>query len=234
MPRGPSAVWLRAALNRWRRRLWHAWAYRMVFGEQAADGRLLPHTRIAPSTCIDAAHHLQLADHVFIGQFNFIDASAGLVIEEGVQITHFVSIITHSTHRSVRLMGQRGSGTAGARPGDVRAPVRIGAYSFIGPHSLVEAGSTLGRGTLVCAYSRVRGSFPDFAVLRGDPAVVVGDTRERDAAWLERDPELAEAYRAWAGETANPPSPQASAADAGEGAQPAAHALSRISGRGPG
>src|SRR5690349_14686070 len=75
------AGWLRATLNRWRRRIWHAWAYRMVFGEQAADGRLLPHTRIAPSTCIDAAHRLQLADHVFIGQFNFIDASAGLVIE---------------------------------------------------------------------------------------------------------------------------------------------------------
>jgi acetyltransferase-like isoleucine patch superfamily enzyme len=189
---------LRAAINHWRRRLWHWLAYRMLFGERTAGGRWLPHTRIAPSTCIDGGHGLQLADHVFIGQFNFIDAGAGLVIEEGVQITNFVSILTHSTHRSVRLMGRLSATTAGHRPGDVRAPVRIGAYSFVGPHSVVEAGSTLGRGTLVCAYSRVRGSFPDFAVLAGNPACVVGDTRERDVPWLEKHPELAAAYEAWA------------------------------------
>ena len=75
----------------------------------------------------------------------------------------------------------------------------IGAYSFIGPHSLIEAGSTLGRGTLVCAYTAVRGHFPEFAVLAGNPAQVVGDTRERDASWLAKHPEMAEAYRAWAG-----------------------------------
>jgi acetyltransferase-like isoleucine patch superfamily enzyme len=190
---------LRAAVNRWRRRAWHALAYRMLFGERAPDGRALPSTRIAPSTCIEGESGLSLADHVFIGQFNFLEASGGLAIEEGVQITNFCSIVTHSTHRSIRLMGRLTAAAAGARPGDVRAPVRIGAYSYIGPHSLIEAGSVLGRGTLVAAYSRVRGEHPPFAVLRGNPAVAVGDTRERDAPWLERHPELREAYEAWAG-----------------------------------
>ena len=46
-------------------------------------------TRIAPSTCIEGEAGLRLADHVFIGQFNFIDATHGLVVEEGVQITNF-------------------------------------------------------------------------------------------------------------------------------------------------
>jgi len=194
-----SALRLRAWLNQQRRRLWRLVFYRMLFGEQAADGRDLPYTRIAPSTCIEAEERLVLGDHVFVGQFNFLDASGGLTLEEGVQITNFVSIISHSTHRSVRLAGRLGATMAGERPGDVRAPVHIGAWSFIGPHSLVEAGSRLGRGTLVCAYSAVRGSFPDFAVLAGNPAQVVGDTRERDAPWLARHPEMAEAYRAWAG-----------------------------------
>lgn len=194
-----SGLRLRALINRLRRRLWQALAYRMLFGEQAADGRLLPCTRIAPSTCIEAWQHLVLGDHVFIGQFNFLDASGGLTLEEGVQITNFVSIITHSTHRSLRLTGRLGATLSGERPGDVRGPVHIGAYSFIGPHSLVEAGTRLGRGTLVCAYSAVRGEFPEFAVLAGNPAQVVGDTRERDAPWLARHPEMAEAYRAWAG-----------------------------------
>ena len=66
----------------------------------------------------------------------------------------------------------------------VRAPINIGERCFIGPHSTIEAGSTLGHGTLVAAHSRVRGQFPDFAVLSGSPARVVGDVREGDERWL--------------------------------------------------
>jgi acetyltransferase-like isoleucine patch superfamily enzyme len=190
---------MRAWINRWRRRLWHLLGYRMLFGERGVAGEPLPSTRIAPSACIEGEASLALADHVFIGQFNFLEASAGLVIEEGVQITNFCSIVTHSTHRSVRLMGRLSATTGGTRVGDVRAPIRIGAYSYIGPHSLIEAGTTLGRGTLVAAYSRVRGEHPAFAVLSGNPAQVVGDTRERDADWLRRHPELQASYAAWAG-----------------------------------
>lgn len=198
MPLAPESG-LRGRINAWRRRAWHALAHRMLFGERAPDGRLLPFTRIAPSTCLEGLAGLQLADHVFIGQFNFIEASAGLVIEEGVQITNFCSIVTHSTHRSIRLMGRLTAATSGERVGDVRAPIHLGAYSYIGPHSLIEAGSRLGRGSLVAAYSRVRGEHPPFAVLAGNPAKVVGDTRERDAPWLQQHPELQASYAAWAG-----------------------------------
>ena len=55
---------MRALLNRWRRRVWQALFYRMVFGEQDGMGRPLAHTRIAPSTCIEGAAGLQLADLV--------------------------------------------------------------------------------------------------------------------------------------------------------------------------
>lgn len=67
---------MKAWLNRWRRRLWQALFYRMVFGERTAQGTPLPHTRIAPSTCIEGEEGLQLADHVFIGHFNFLTPQA--------------------------------------------------------------------------------------------------------------------------------------------------------------
>lgn len=192
---------MKACLNRVRRKLWRALLFRMVFGERAPGGTLLAHTRIAPSTCIEGEQGLVLADHVFIGQFNFLDATAGLHIGEGVQITNFVSIVTHSSHRSIRLLGRGyATHTGNEVPGYVKGAVHIGAYTFVGPHSLIEAGTRIGRGALVCAYSQVRGEVPDFAIMAGAPARQVGDVRTADAALLAQYPEWAEHYRAWAGD----------------------------------
>lgn len=189
---------MRAAFNRLRRWLARWLWHRMVFGERS-QGRWLPNTRIAPSTCIEHEDRLSLGDHVYIGPFNFIEASGGVTIGEGVQITHHASIVTHSSHRAQRLLGRRYVEWQGPRPGWVAGPVSIGAYSFIGPHSLVEAGSRLGRGCVVRAGSVVRGEFPDFAVIGGNPAQVLGDSRQADARWLAQYPELRAHYEAWAG-----------------------------------
>jgi acetyltransferase-like isoleucine patch superfamily enzyme len=189
---------LRAALNRMRRRVAHWLLHRTVFGERS-QGRLLPHTRVAPSTCIEGEQHLALGDHVYIGVLNFIEASGGVSIGEGTQITHHVSIVTHSSHRAQRLLGRRYAEWPGDKPGWVDGPVAIGPYCFIGPHSLIEANTELGRGCIVRAGSVVRGRFADFSVLEGRPATVVGDARAADRRWLERHPELREAYEAWAG-----------------------------------
>ncbi|CAN7253223.1 acyltransferase [Acidovorax sp. LjRoot38] len=189
---------MRAVLNRWRRRLWQALFYRMVFGESDHLGRGLPHTRIAPSTCIEGAEGLLLSDHVFIGQFNFIDATAGLQIGQGVQITNFVSIVTHSSHRAIRLLGSSYAVHEGPKPGYISAPVEIGAYTFVGPHSLIEAGTRIGKGVVVCAYAQVRGEVPDFAIMAGAPARKIGDVREQDERLLLQHPELRPHYESWA------------------------------------
>ncbi|HOM14177.1 MAG TPA: acyltransferase [Rubrivivax sp.] len=191
-----GATW-RARVNRLRRRLARLLLYRMVFGE-SSQGRRLAHTRISAASCIEHEERLELADHVYIGPFVFIEASGGVTLEEGVQITSHVVVATHSSHRALRLLGREYVRWPGQRPGWVAGSVHVGAYSFIGPHSLIEAGTRLGRGSLVRAGSSVRGQFPDFAVLEGRPAQVVGDTRERDAAWLQRHPELRAHYEAWA------------------------------------
>jgi acetyltransferase-like isoleucine patch superfamily enzyme len=169
-----------------------------LFGERS-QGRWLPYTRISPASCIEHEERLVLADHVYIGPFVFIEASGGVTLHEGVQITSHVAIVTHSSHRSMRLLGRDYVAWQGDRPAWIAGPVEIGAYSFVGPHSLIEANTRLGRGTLVCAGSFVRGEYAEFAVLEGRPARVVGDTRRADAMLLARHPELAALREAWAG-----------------------------------
>ncbi len=201
-PSMTAALRWRARLNRMRRWLWQALCFRMVFGE-VSGGQPRPATRISPSTCIEHEDRLLLEDDVFIGHFNFIEASAGITIGAGTQITNFVSIVTHSTHRSVRVAarvpGAPGPAADGSFASDIRAPIRIGAHCFIGPHCVVEAGTVLGKGCLVASHSRVRGTFPDFAVVSGCPARVVGDTRTQDARWLAEHPDHLTAYTHWAG-----------------------------------
>lgn len=193
---------LRSTFNRWRRRWVRALLYRIVFGERS-QGQDLPHTRISPAACIEQEDKLTLADHVYIGPFNYLECSGGITLGEGVQITSHCSLVTHSSHRAARLLGEGfvrwpSSGFA-ERPGWIAGPVEIGPYSFIGPHSLIEANTKLGKGTLVCAGSFVRGEYPDFVILEGRPARVVGDSRRADHKLLARYPELLPLYEAWAG-----------------------------------
>ena len=188
---------VRAWVNRLRRRAWRWVFFRMLFGERSS-GALLAGTRISPSTCIEHEDRLVLDDDVFIGHFNFIEASAGVRIGRGSQITNYVSIVSHSTHRAVRVAAALSGIDSPALDGAVvRQPIEIGQRCFIGPHSTIEAGTVLGHGTLVASHSRVRGRFPDFAVLAGSPATVVGDTREPDRAWLAAHPQLRDGYEAW-------------------------------------
>jgi acetyltransferase-like isoleucine patch superfamily enzyme len=192
---------MRTTLNRLRRRWLRRWIWQPVFGE-AQGGRLLKHTRISSASVIEHEDKLVLGDNVFIGAFNFIEASGGITIEEGVQITSHSALVTHSSHRSQRLLGPAyvtwPVPLGAERPGWISGPIHIGAYSFVGPHCLIEANTRIGRGTLVCAGSFVRGSFPDFAILEGRPARVVGDSRRADERALARFPELRVLYDAWA------------------------------------
>ena len=192
---------MRTTLNRLRRKWLRRWIWQPVFGEQQGS-RLLPNTRISSASVIEHEDRLVLGDNVFIGAFNFIEASGGITIEEGVQVTSHNAIVTHSSHRSQRLLGPAYTTwpvpPGGERPGWISGPIHIGAYSFIGPHCLIEANTRIGRGSLVCAGSFVRGTYPDFAILEGRPARVVGDSRRADERALVRFPELQVLYDAWA------------------------------------
>jgi acetyltransferase-like isoleucine patch superfamily enzyme len=184
-------------LTRLRFRL-SAWIHpRMVYGYHRYDGVFLPRTRLSNFTRVEHAHRLDIGDNVYIGHFNFVDASGGLTIGEGCQITNYVSILTHSSHIAIRLYGKHYLDHH-THAGYLRKASEIGRYSFIGPHSVLMPGTKLGKGSLVSAYSFVAaGDYPDYAILSGNPARVVGDTREMDQDWLEANPELMALYEEW-------------------------------------
>lgn len=187
-------------------------APRMLYGWRTAAGAWQAHTRISSATRIEGAESLVIADHVYIGPFNLVDASGGLTLGEGVQVTSHCALLTHSSHQALRLAGRRYWGDPDP-PAYRRAPVVVGAYTFIGAHSIVMPGSVIGRGVLVRAYSYVDGEVPDFAIVAGQPARVVGDTREADGAWLAAHPEHRAEYEAWAGAQPPMPPPAAPRAD---------------------
>ncbi len=168
----------------------------MLYGYRRFDGTFLHHTRVSSAAHIGDGKNFMVGDHVYIGPFNFIDTFRKVTIGEGCQVTGFVSILTHSSHRAIRLYGrayveEKDLGEYGD------GEVTIGPYTFVGPFSVIMPGTRIGKGCVVSAHSYVRGDVPDFAVVRGAPAAVVGDTRDGDRAVLAGRPDLAAYYRAW-------------------------------------
>jgi acetyltransferase-like isoleucine patch superfamily enzyme len=169
---------------------------RMIYGLYH-KGTLLELTRISTSSTINASDNLDLANDVFIGHFNFIEASNGISIERGVQITNYISILSHSSHLSIRLLREEYR-NPGIPVGYRAGKVHIGEYTFIGPHTTIMPETKIGKGCLIYAYSLVKGNFPDFSIIAGNPAKVIGDVRDIDKPHLENHPDLKRKYEEWA------------------------------------
>ena len=170
----------------------------MVMGYRRFDGVYLPRTRVSNTTFIDVPEKFDVDDHVYIGHHNYIEASHGIRMGEGCHVTNFVSITTHSSHQSIRLYGRQ-YGETKEMLGYVRGSVEIGAYTFIGPNSVIMPGTRIGKGCIVAAFSFVKGTFPDFSFISGNPAMVTGDTRNGDQQILNENPSLKPFYNEWAG-----------------------------------
>ena len=146
-------------------------------------------TGVSNMTHISNRPNVYLGKDVFIGHFNYIDGHQKVNIGDGCQITNYVSILTHSSHDSLRLDPY---GTS--HFGLVEGSVEIGSHTYIGAHSVIMPGSKLGKGCIVSAYSYVSGKFPDYSILRGQPAKLIGNTKERDLRLFEMNPKATSTY----------------------------------------
>ncbi|MBN2175413.1 MAG: acyltransferase [Bacteroidales bacterium] len=168
----------------------------MIWGYKNPKGVYCPKTRISNTTFIDHPENLNLGDNVFIGHYNFIEASHGITIEEGCQITNFSSITSHSSHISIRLYGRHYT-DFDEHEGFITGEIRIGKYTFIGPHCVIMPKSDIGKGSIISAFSFVKGTYPDYSIIQGNPARVMGDTREMDEQFLKHHPHLKKFYDEW-------------------------------------
>ena len=171
----------------------------MIYYNKNFQGQKHKNIRISSSSVLGNKKRLLLNKNVYIGHYSRIDASNGIEIDEGVQLASYCSILTHSSHRSIRLYGDKYLDYKNPI-GYIKGSVFIGKYTFVGPHSMIMPNTNIGKGCLISAYSFVQGDFPDFSIIAGNPAVVIGDTRDSDKKLLEQHPELKPFYEAWANE----------------------------------
>lgn len=162
---------------------------RMVLGyKNQVTNIYMSRTRVSTSTSIHSTKTFNIQDNVFIGHYCFIEASQGINIGPGVQICSHNVITTHSSHLSIRLYNDEYLNHSN-HVGYVKGCIQIGDYSFIGSHCTIMPNSKLGKGCIVKAYSLVKGEYPDFAIIAGNPGIVIGDSRNLDKKYLEQLPQ---------------------------------------------
>jgi acetyltransferase-like isoleucine patch superfamily enzyme len=150
--------------------------------------------RIASTAIITDKENLQIEDNVWINHYARIDAAGGVLIGEGCQIGYGSCVLSHSTSNSIRLMGGASMEySAKDRIGYVARKTSIGRYTFIGGGSFIMPGVTVGKGCVIGVNSVVTHDVPDYAIVVGSPAKVIGSTKDIDKKYLS-DPIVQQNY----------------------------------------
>ncbi len=152
------------------------------------DGKYLKKTRIASTAIITDRKKLVLSDNVWINHYSRIDASGGVTIGKGCQIGFGCCILSHSSHIAIRLMGEKYMEyPLEQRIGYIHGLTMIGDYTFNGGGSYILPGVKIGKGCIIGVNSVVTKDIPDYSVVAGSPAKIIGDTRKQDAPFMDNE-----------------------------------------------
>jgi acetyltransferase-like isoleucine patch superfamily enzyme len=155
----------------------------MVYGFfNKVDGCFYKRTRIGSNVKLVNKKTIDIKDNVWVGHHSLLDGIGGIVIEKGVNIASHTCIYTHSSQNSIRLLGDKFIDIpAEERIGYIIEGVTIGEFTFVGTACVILPGTTLGKGCIVGAGSVLKGVFPNYSIIVGNPAKVVGDSRIVDS-----------------------------------------------------
>lgn len=159
------------------------------YGAQIFDPHLSiflrPHKiYIGPEARIDGLVKVEGGEGVWIGQGVHVSSLAHLNIGGGrllvgafVALTSGVAILSGTN----TMAGQAMSSAARQEMQVVeRGGTMIDDFAFIGCKAIVYPGVHIGRYAVVKAGSIVTKDVPDFAIVAGIPAIVIGDRRDRE------------------------------------------------------
>ncbi|MGQ0535240.1 MAG: acyltransferase [Methanobacteriota archaeon] len=124
---------------------------------------------------------VKVGRRTWIGPWTLLDGSGGLTVGDTCAISAGVHIYTHDTVAWA---------LSGGKAAYERAPVRIGDACYVGPHSLITRGVTIGDHVLVGANSFVKSDVPPNSIAAGSPARILGkvEVRPDGAVQLLYDP----------------------------------------------
>ena len=107
-------------------------------------------------------------------------------IEKDVVISREVMFLTHdySLGRAMSACGIKIQEGAEKTPHFIK-PIYIGESTFIGARASILPGTNIGKCCIIGACTVVKGTIPDYSIVIGNPAKVVGDVRE----WVQKQTE---------------------------------------------
>ena len=174
-------------------------APRMIYNNYRDPyGKTISNVRYSNTTCFVHKERIEMGENVFIWHHTILDGTGGLKIGEGCQISAWVGIYTHSSFATIRLYGKHYLDTPeDEKKGLIKKPISIGKYTAIESMSIVVPGVTIGKGCFIYRGSYVNRDIPDFAIARGNPIKIIGDTRHYDKRYLKNDEQLRQFYNEW-------------------------------------
>lgn len=114
---------------------------------------------------------VEVGEYTWIGPYTLLDGTGGLKIGSYCNISAGVQIYTHSSMEWV-LTGGSAEYT--------RKSTSIGRCTYIGSMSVINMDVHIGDHCIVAANSFVNKSFPDYSVIAGTPAKLIGTVTIED------------------------------------------------------
>lgn len=111
---------------------------------------------------------LKIGEDSIIGYGAFLDGRAPITIGDHVDIASDVMI--YNSEHDINSEDFH----------SIVAPVEIGDYVFIGPRAIILPGVKIGKGVVVGAGAVVTKDVPEFAIVGGVPASLIGDRKLKD------------------------------------------------------